>query len=275
MANIKDNSLGNYLKNRRARLDPAAFGIAAARRRTPGLRREEVAQRANVSVTWYTWLEQGRGGIPSADVLEGIANALALTAVEREHLFLLAQHRPPEVRYQATECVTPQLQRVLDSLPFSPAIVKTATWDVVAWNRAAATVLTDYSKLAPQQRNILRMLFCDTRMRTNSADWEQFARAAVATFRAEAARFGAAQSVEALVQELRQASPDFNAIWCDHDVQAHGEGVKHFRHSTAGPITLEYSTFAVDGSPDLSLVIYTPASPADRERVRLLVEDPA
>src|SRR6201997_3796357 len=106
------NSLGTYLKDRRTKLDPAAFGFPLKRRRTPGLRREEVAQRANVSATWYTWLEQGRGGAPSADVLERIAHALMLTEVEREHLFLLGLCRPPEIRYQATEGVTPRLQRV-------------------------------------------------------------------------------------------------------------------------------------------------------------------
>src|SRR5262245_56755944 len=130
-----DNLLGTYLKDRRARLDPKALGIAATRRRTPGLRREEVAQRANVSVTWYTWLEQGRGGSPSTDVLDRIARSLTLTPAEREHLFLLAQHRPPEVRYQAAAHVTPRLQRVLDSLELSPGLVKTSTWDIVAWNR--------------------------------------------------------------------------------------------------------------------------------------------
>jgi len=133
-----DNALGTYLKDRRSKLDPAAFGFSSTRRRTPGLRREEVAQRANVSATWYTWLEQGRGGAPSADVVDRIARALMLTEVEREHLFLLALGRPPEVRYQAAEGVTPRLQRVLDALELSPAFVKTSTWDIVAWNRAAA-----------------------------------------------------------------------------------------------------------------------------------------
>src|ERR1700679_1457189 len=118
------NSLGIYLKDRRAKLDPTAFGFVLKRRRTPGLRREEVAQRANVSATWYTWLEQGRGGAPSADVLERIARALTLTTAEREHLFLLAQNRPPEIRAQAHETVSPRLQRILDSLPNSPAYVK-------------------------------------------------------------------------------------------------------------------------------------------------------
>lgn len=132
------NPLGSYLKDRRAKLDPAAFGLPTTRRRTPGLRREEVAQRAHVSATWYTWLEQGRGGAPSADVLDRLARALALKSVEREHLFLLAQGRPPEVRAPAPSAgVSPRLQRVLDSLETSPALVKNATWDVVAWNSAA------------------------------------------------------------------------------------------------------------------------------------------
>jgi transcriptional regulator with XRE-family HTH domain len=122
-----DNRLGAYLKDRRAKLDPAAFGLPLKRRRTPGLRREEVAQRANVSATWYTWLEQGRGGAPSADVLDRIARALMLTDVEREHLFLLGLGRPPEVRYKTSEGVTPRLQRVLDALEFSPAVVSTIT----------------------------------------------------------------------------------------------------------------------------------------------------
>src|ERR1700679_3148918 len=125
--------LGEFLKHRRAKLDPAAFGFAPKRRRTPGLRREEVAQRANISPTWYTWLEQGRGGAPSADVLNRIAGALLLTDIEREHLFLLGLGRPPEVRYKAAEGVTPRLQRVLDSLEVGPALVKTATWDIIAW----------------------------------------------------------------------------------------------------------------------------------------------
>src|SRR5581483_12220806 len=131
----RDGRFGTYLKDRRTRLDPAALGLPMERRRTPGLRREEVAQRANISPTWYTWLEQGRGGAPSADVLDRIAHALMLTDAEREHLFLLGLGRPPEVRYQNREGVTPRLQRVLDALEPSPALIRTATWDVVAWNR--------------------------------------------------------------------------------------------------------------------------------------------
>ena len=123
--------LGSYLKDRRAKLDPTAFGFAPKRRRTPGLRREEVAQRANISPTWYTWLEQGRGGAPSAGVLDRIARALMLTDVEREHLFLLGLGHPPDVRYRKDQGVTPRLQRVLDALEPCPALIRTAIWNVV------------------------------------------------------------------------------------------------------------------------------------------------
>ena len=167
MTHPHDNPLGIFLKNRRAKLDPATFGFSSARRRTPGLRREEVAQRAHVSATWYTWLEQGRGGAPSADVLDRISRALELTVAERVHLFLLARNRLPEVLYQEVSHVTPQLQRVLDSLEFSPAFVKTSDWDIIAWNRAATLVLTDYQILTPVERNILRLLFLDPSIRSS------------------------------------------------------------------------------------------------------------
>jgi transcriptional regulator with XRE-family HTH domain len=271
MPAIDDNSLGTYLKDRRGKLDPAAFGIPLSRRRTPGLRREEVAQRANVSSTWYTWLEQGRGGAPSADVLDRIARALMLTDVEREHLFLLGLGRPPEVRFHKTEGVTPRLQRLLDALELSPAIVKTPMWDVVAWNRAATIVLTDYSALPPGQRNILRLMFRDSRVRAAQPDWESVARFVVAAFRADAARVGAA-SVKALVDELCQLSPEFEAMWRDNDVRTYGEGTKQLRHPVAGLIAMEFSAFAVDGRPDLGMIVYNPATPADADKIRSLLK---
>jgi hypothetical protein len=205
-------------------------------------------------------------------VLDRIARALMLTEVEREHLFLLALGRPPEVRYHAAEAVTPRLHRVLDALELSPAYVKTSTWDVVAWNRAAAAVLTDYAALAAAQRNILRLIFCDPRVRAAQTDWEAVARFAVAAFRADTARAGAARNVQALVDELSRLSPEFEAIWRDNDVRStYGEVAKSLRHPMAGMITLEYSAFAVDGRPDLDLVIYNPATPADADRIRSLV----
>src|SRR6201996_598171 len=176
------NLLGTYLKDRRTKLDPVAFGFSAERRRTRGLRREEVAQRANISPTWYTWLEQGRGGAPSADVLDRISRALLLTDVEREHLFLLGLGRPPEVRYRKNDGVTPRLQRVLDALDPSPALIRSAIWDVIAWNRAATALLLDYGALPPEKRNILRFMFTDPRARAAQYDWENVARFILGTF---------------------------------------------------------------------------------------------
>lgn len=265
------NPLGSYLKDRRARLDPAAFGLPSARRRTPGLRREEVAQRAHVSATWYTWLEQGRGGAPSADVLDRLARALALEEVEREHLFLLAQGRPPEVRHRARANVSPQLQRVLDSLGTSPALVKNAAWDILAWNEAAAAVLTDYATLPAGERNVLRLIFCRPHLRATLPAWEQTARFLVASFRAETARTGTSKRARGLVEELSRRSPEFAAMWREHDVRAHGEGTKFIRPAHGEPVALEFSTFVVDGQPGLGLVIYTPATPGDAERVRALI----
>lgn len=264
--------LGAYLKDCRARLDPASFGFSNARRRTPGLRREEVAQRANISATWYTWLEQGRGGAPSTEVLNRIAQGLLMTEPEREHLFMLAFGHPPEVIYRAPEGVTPRLQRLLDTLEFSPAIIKTATWDVLAWNRAAAVVFTDYSLLPVEERNILRLMFCRQGVRERQEDWESMARFVVAAFRADAIRAGAASEVSKLAEELCLLSADFARFWRDNDVRVHGEGSKRLHHPTMGLIALEYSGFAVDGRPDLGMVIYNPATAEDTDKIRVLLK---
>jgi MmyB-like transcription regulator ligand binding domain len=204
-------------------------------------------------------------------VLDRISRALMLTDVEREHLFLLGLGRPPEARYRKDEGVTPRLQRVLDALDPSPAVIRTATWDVVAWNRAATVMLVDYGSLPPEQRNILRFIFLDPRARAAQYDWESVARFVLGAFRVDAARAGAAAEVQPLVDELSRLSPEFKAMWQDNDVRgAHGEGVKHIRHPALGPLAFEYSAFAVDGRPDLSMVVYNPATQADADKISAL-----
>lgn len=264
-------SLGEFLRSRRTRLDPASFGFTG-RRRTPGLRREEVAQRAHISPTWYTWLEQGRGGAPSAEVLDRVAGALMLTEAEREHLFMLGLGRPPEVRYKAVDSVSPRLQRLLDLLDASPAIIRTATWEIVAWNRAAAVVLTDYGALPVGQRNILYFLFRDPAARAKQHDWDSVARFVVGGFRADVARAGLASEVGELVDELSRLSPEFEALWRDNEVldAGGGEHLKRLLHPKLGPIELEYSAFAVDGRPDLSMIVYNPTDPGVAQRIRAL-----
>lgn len=265
-------SLGAYLRDRRSRLDPVALGFSDARRRTPGLRREEVAQRANISPTWYTWLEQGRGGAPSSDVLDRLAKGLLLTEAERGHLYMLALGHPPEVKYQASEGITPRLQRVLDAFDYSPAIVKTPMWDIVAWNKAAAAVLTDYDKLTPDQRNILKIVFCTPHIRRMQVDWPHLARSVVAAFRADVSRAGASAEVQQFVTELGVRSPEFLALWQSNDIQLHGEGTKRLQHPVAGLIELEYSGFTVEGRPDLGLVVYNPSTSGDLKRIQDLMK---
>jgi transcriptional regulator with XRE-family HTH domain len=235
------------------------------------LRREEVAQRASISPTWYTWLEQGRGGAPSADVLNRIASSLMLTDLEREHLFMLGLGRPPEMRYKATQGVSPRLQRLLDTFDACPALIKTATWDVVAWNHAATIVLTDYAALRPDQRNILRLVFCRPEIRAKQKDWEGMARFLVGAFRVDAARAGAAPEVADLVDELCHASAHFAKFWNENDVYGPSDGVKHLRHPQLGTFEMEYSAFAVDGRPDLSLLVYNPLDSRIKDRLRVLV----
>jgi transcriptional regulator with XRE-family HTH domain len=268
------NKLGSYLRDRRTRLDPVALGFGGGRRRTPGLRREEVASRANISPTWYTWLEQGRGGAPSADVLDRIARGLMLTEPEREHIYMLGLGRPPEACYQPVDGISPRLQRVLDGMVLSPAIIKTAMWDVVGWNRAATLLLTDYAKLPREGRNILRLMFGTDDIRARNEDWEGVARFVVGAFRADVARAGANNSAEVtkLVAELCGSSAEFEALWQNNDVIAYGEGVKRIHHPNAGLLAMEFFSFAVEGRPELGMIIYNPATPADAERLRELLQ---
>ncbi len=259
--------LGKFLQDRRSKLDPASFGFSSARRRTPGLRREEVAQRANISSAWYICLEQGRGGAPSADVLENLAKALLLTDAEREHLFLIGLGRAPESRYRPPDAIEPRLQRVLDKLSPAPAFIKTATWDVVAWNKAATVFWPNLGLNAGQERNTLRMVFLDPHAQTLYYEWEAVARMAVAAFRADVARAGAMAEITAMVDELSRSSPAFKAMWQDNDVSDNGHAVKNLRHPVLGIMSFEASTFGVDGRQDLTMVVFLPASIDVAERI--------
>lgn len=258
--NTPPNPLGAFLRDRRTKMDPAFFGFGG-RRRTRGLRREEVAQRANISPTWYTWLEQGRGGAPSPDVLDRLAKGLMLTAPEREHLFLLALGRLPPVTYAQPDPITPRLQRVLDAMPDSPAIIKTATWDVVGWNKAATRWLTDYSKLAYDERNILRLIFTNSGTKTAQDDWWNVARYVVGAFRADAAKAGAGAHISTLADELSSISPEFESLWRENDIAVHTDGMKRLRDPEYGLVEFEFSMFAVDGRSDLSMLVFNRTTP--------------
>ena len=261
--------LSAFLKDRRRRLDPVALGFGG-RRRTSGLRREEVAQRANISTTWYTWLEQGRGGAPSARVLDSLAEALLLTEAEREHLYLIGIGRPPKAHIAAHEGLSRRLQRFLDAMPMIPATIATPTWDIIGWNLAARLALTDYVALPVGERNILRRMFLDPATRAAQKDWESVARFLVATFRADTARTGQDERALELVAEISAKSEEFVRMWAENDVQSFGEGAKTIRHPIVGEMTFEFSAFTIDGRPDLRLMVYNPAGIADTEKIQRL-----
>ena len=262
-------TLGSFLRDRRARIAPEPSAIG--RRRTPGLRREEVAARAGVSVTWYTWLEQGRGGPPSDDVLERIASALELDSDGREVLFLLAHHRPPPVKATSPSAVAPALQRVLDGFGATPAIVKTAAWDVVAWNAAASAVLADYAAIPATARNVLRRLFSSPDARASLPEWESDARFALASFRVDVARAGDFPEAAALAAELHETSADFRRLWAEGDMRTTPSARKHIVHPAVGTLTLEYSSFSVDGAHGLTMIVFTPVSPDDVSAIAALL----
>ena len=273
MASLPDSALGSFLRSRRERLDPAEVGLPpGSRRRTPGLRRAEVAQLADLSVEWYTRLEQGRGGTPSAQVLDSVADALLLTRAEREHLFLLAHGQRPEEAYVDAAGIGARFRRVLDGFPYGPAYLKNPVWDVVAWNRAARVLLSDYAAMPPVDRNVLKIMFLDPAARASLANWQQEARLVVSTFRLELTRSGAIDQAKGLVEELCARSADFARMWQAQDVGLLGEGIKQLRHPVAGDVTLRYTSFAVDDEPGLGLVLYTPDTDADMSRVRRLLD---
>jgi hypothetical protein len=159
---------------------------------------------------------------------------------------------------------------VLDSMTGCPALLRTVGWDVVAWNAAASAMLTDYGALPPGERNVLRRLFLDADARAHNHDWDAVARFVVGAFRADLARAGAGAALEPFVQELRSRSPEFAALWDEGEVRNFGAGVKRLQHASLGDITIEHSAFAVDGRPDLTLLVYTPTNDEDAQRIQAL-----
>jgi transcriptional regulator with XRE-family HTH domain len=255
----RDTRLGEFLQARRAQLSPDAAGVATyGRRRVPGLRREELAQLAGVSVDYYVRLEQGRAAHPSAEVLDAIARALQLGEVERRHLHDLASSRSSGRRAPAPERVSPTLTQLLAQLDDFPAIVLGRRMDVLAWNPLAAALLGDPSRLPPEHRNIARIMLLDPASRELYVDWERHARETVGYLRHSAGQYPDDPRIAALVGELLVKSEPFGRWWADHLVREKAAGTKRFRHPVVGELTLTYETLVPPGAPDQALVTYTP-----------------
>lgn len=250
---------GAFLRSRREKLTPAGVGLPDGfRRRTPGLRREEVALLAGVGTTWYTWLEQGRDVRASVEVLSALADALQLDPAERRHLFTLSDRPSTELPIHGPEDVPDALWRMLASLTGQPAYVLGRRWDVLAWNAAAVALFGDYGLLQGDARNTVHRVFTDPAHRQLLVDWEIVAANSLAMFRADSARHAGNPDFERLIATLTQASPEFRAWWPRQDVLRPLAGHKRLRHPSGGLMSFEYTALAVIDRPDMKLVVYTP-----------------
>ncbi|GAA2213878.1 helix-turn-helix transcriptional regulator [Nonomuraea monospora] len=264
--------LRDFLRACRARLAPGDVGmVAVGRRRTPGLRREEVAVLAGVGVSWYTWLEQGRDINVSAEVLDAIGRALRLSEPERAHLYLLAGLNPPlpgGTRGGAE--VTPELRRLLDAWTPRPAILRDSRWNLLAINAATRAVF-GYDDV---DHNCLVSFFTNARYRGMHVQWDAVAPAVVAAFRADAGHAPGDPEFGRLVDDLSAVSPEFAGLWARHEVGAPVQAVKAVRHPAAGDLYFEMTTLTVADRPDWHLELYNPLPGTDERLAKVVLSDP-
>ncbi|HEY3479019.1 MAG TPA: helix-turn-helix domain-containing protein [Streptomyces sp.] len=268
----RPRALGDFLKARRAQLSPHEVGLPDpdSRRRVAGLRREEVARLAAISVDYLTRLEQGR--VPaSAAVLPTLAHALRLDDDQQAYLYELAGKPFRRPRRRSAEKLRPAVKRLLDRLGESPAMVLGRRMDILAWNASAAALFTDFARYPANRRNYVRLLFDDERMRALHVDWAEAARTAVAALHLETARDPDAPELADLVGDLAVHHPEFRTWWAAHHVTAAGYGVKHYRHPVVGELTLDCDVWdSPDGSGQRLMVLTAePGSPA-HEALRIL-----
>ncbi len=265
MSTQQRRQLIDFLKGCRGRLSPTDVGLPDTnRRRTPGLRREDVAALAGVSVTWYTWLEQGRDIQVSADVLERICATLRMAPEEREYLFALVQHRPAPPTATRFEEVSPSLARMLNGLAV-PALVMTSRWDVIAWNDLTK-IFRDYDELPPEKRNLLRILLIeDETYQRDPVQYEAMARRVLSKFRVDYSQTPANSEFEELIAELTKHCAVFRRLWETAEVMSRSEGVAHYPH--LGGVSFEHSSYVPEGTPTLRLVIYIPYDQQSAEKV--------
>ena len=260
--------LGEFLRSRRAQLDPRDSGLPpGGARRTPGLRREEVALLSGVSSTWYTWLEQGRDIHPSRQVVDALARTLRMSPAEHGYVLRLTGHGGPAPGDPGAG-MPGHVQRLLDALGPSPAYAITADWSIAGWNRAYELLYPGVAAVGPAGRNLLELVFTDPAVRALLGDWDTDSRRFLAQFRAEVGPRLADPVVVDLVARLEAASPDFRAGWASHDVDRFSSAERRFEHPVVGTLLLEHHQLTPADAPGLQVVVYT-AAPGSRTAARL------
>jgi transcriptional regulator with XRE-family HTH domain len=259
--------LANFLRNRRERIKPELYGIPiSARRRTPGLRREELAQLAGVSVSWYTWLEQGRSITVSDQVLESIARILQLDFTERRHLFQLARNQsstPIPIKKNITQSIISELQPVLDSFGLCPAYIVDQCWNLVVGNQIAYKIFVDtsvvsYADLPWRERNLMWALFTNPYQKKLLLDWENEAKRCIALFRFSSNQYIGEPWFTEFIDDLTYISPHFQEWWPQYDIQSPYGKLKTLNHPIVGRLVLQATTLLIPEFPELQLIVYTP-----------------
>ena len=265
-------AVGEFLRSRRARLQPADVGLAPGmRRRTPGLRREEVAQLARVGTTWYTWLEQGRDVNPSHQVLDGVARALRLNAAERRYLYALTRGEEPLPLASGSEIVPVHLRSVIEHIEPLPAYVTGRRWDLLAWNRSAAALFADFGSQPKRSKNLIWTIFVEPYSRRLFVEWEETARGLLAALRESAGRHAGDPAFDELIASLRQHSPEFRSWWPPHEVGLRDKDPQVLDHPVVGRLVVELATFDLTNDPDLKFTFYVPHGEDDTiEKLRAL-----
>jgi transcriptional regulator with XRE-family HTH domain len=255
--------LAEFLRSRRRQVDPRVAGVpAGGARRTPGLRREEVALLSGVSHTWYTWLEQGRDIRPSRQVVDALARTLRMSPAEHEYVLRLTGHGGAAPA-GAADGMPAHVQRLLDALGPSPAYAITAGWAIAGWNRAYELLYPGVAAVPPAERNLLWLVFTDPAVRELLGDWTTDSRRFLTQFRAEVGGRLADPEVVDLVARLEAASPHFRAGWASHDVDRFSSSERRFEHPRVGTLLLEHHQLTPADAPGLSLVVYTAAEGGD------------
>lgn len=255
----RQSELADFLKTRRAKILPSQVGLQdTMRRRTPGLRREEVAQLAGVGLTWYTWLEQGRDIHVSVQVIESLSRVLLLDKEERIHLYLLANQPLPVDIPQYHGTISPVLQHVLDRLVDCPSLITDQRWNVIGWNTEACLLFGEFSQMNSRERNIVWAMFTDEKYKSLYEDWEFYAKVLVGKFRSSCGKYVEDAWLTQFIKELKEQSKFFEDLWSLHEIQTNSEIDKKLNHPMVGKLEFEVCNFELADNTALKMIVHTP-----------------
>ncbi|PET51276.1 transcriptional regulator [Bacillus sp. AFS001701] len=270
-------ALSEFLKTQRSKINPQMVGLpVGTRRRTPGLRREEVAHLAGVSTTWYTWLEQGRDITVSNSVLDAISDALQLNKDERNYLYALALPEAEKRSFSNDEVtvISPALTKILNELRNCPIIISDRRCHIVGWNPAAAHVFLDFEQIPKEERNLIQLLFSRKEFKSLAVNWEHFVKGFLAIFRTYYGQYVGDQWYTSFINEMEQNFPEFHELWNESEVSSAPDVLIEFRHAKAGKMLFNLTSLQVQGNIDLRCSVYTPVENTNTEsKLRKLMDN--